>query len=125
MNFPIHKNETGSFQELAHKSDVEFGQLSILTINPGSSRGDHYHKRKEEWFCCIKGECGLQKSNLKTGESKLLYLSDKNREFIKVEPYEIHTLLNNPGRSFCEVLIIISEEYDEGDPDTFIFNSEN
>jgi UDP-2-acetamido-2,6-beta-L-arabino-hexul-4-ose reductase len=58
--YPIHENETGSFQELARSNDVKFGQLSYLTIAPNCSRGNHYHKRKEEWFCCIHGTCEMK-----------------------------------------------------------------
>ena len=116
--FPVHENESGSFQELAHKTDVKFGQLSILTIKPGFTRGGHYHKRKEEWFCCIHGQCLMKMDNIETGSERELQLSDKNREFIKVEPWENH-FVTNTGEDDCELLIIISEEYDPEDTDTF------
>ena len=57
--YPLNENETGLFQELARKNDVIFGQLSYLVINPKCYRGGHYHKRKEEWFCCLHGSCEL------------------------------------------------------------------
>lgn len=115
--YPVHENGTGSFQELARTNDVRFGQLSILTVNPGCSRGNHYHTRKEEWFCCIHGRCLMTMENVKDGKQRKVVLVDTNREFVKVEPYENHVVVND-GLEVCELLIIISEEYDEGDPDT-------
>ena len=26
------------------------GQVYVYTVKPGARRGDHYHKKKEEWF---------------------------------------------------------------------------
>lgn len=121
MIFPVHESETGFFQELAHKSDVDFGQLSILGIKPGCSRGGHYHSRKTEWFCCIAGSCMMQIFNVRTGESRAIGLSEEKREFVRVDPYESHSVENFIGNPMCEVLIIISEEYDSSDPDTFSF----
>lgn len=122
--FPIHKNETGSFQELAHKEDIDFGQLSILSIKPGCVRGKHYHTRKIEWFCCIKGQCVIDLFNIKTKKEKRVFLNGSRREFVKVEPFEVHTLWTLFSDPDCEVLIIISEEFDEKDPDTFKYEGE-
>lgn len=43
------------------------------------------------------------------------------REFIRVNPFESHVLRNLDDTKDCEILIIISEEYDENNPDTFKF----
>ena len=116
--FPVHENESGSFQELAHKSDVNFGQLSILTVKPGFTRGGHYHTIKEEWFCCSQGTCTMRMVDINTGAEREIKLSGEKREFIRVAPYENHYVTNN-GMEDCELLIIISEEYDPEDEDTF------
>jgi len=116
--FPVHENESGSYQELAHKSDVVFGQLSILNIKPGFTRGGHYHTRKKEWFCCIHGSCVIKMINIKTGETMDVKLTGEKRQFIKIEPWVNHHI-KNTGKDDCELLIIISEEYDKDNPDTF------
>lgn len=122
--FPVHENESGSFQELAHSNDVVFGQLSILSIRPGFTRGGHYHTRKKEWFCCIHGHCIIKIINIKNGEEKEIRLNGKKRQFLKIKPYEKHWV-KNIGKDVCELLIIISEEYDKKDPDTFTDDGEN
>ena len=119
--YPIHKNETGLFQELARKDDVKFGQLSYLVIKPKCSRGNHYHKRKEEWFCCLHGKCELLLTDINRKSKREIILDSSTREFIRVNPFENHILRNLDDTKDCEILIIISEEYNENDPDTFKF----
>jgi UDP-2-acetamido-2,6-beta-L-arabino-hexul-4-ose reductase len=117
--YPVHKNETGIFQELARTNDVKFGQLSYLVISPGCWRGNHYHKRKEEWFCCLHGECELKLTNINSKAFRSIILTGSDCEFVKVYPFENHIINNTDSEKNCELLIIISEEYDEKDPDTF------
>ena len=117
--YPVHESPSGSFQELARKKDVTFGQLSYLVIKPGCSRGNHYHKRKEEWFCCLHGKCELILTDTRNNKTKNMILDSSNREFVKVNPFENHILRNLSEDSDCEILIIISEEFDPNDPDTY------
>ncbi|OBZ34824.1 WxcM-like domain-containing protein [Methanohalophilus sp. DAL1] len=117
--YPIHENETGSFQELARSNDVQFGQLSYLKIAPQCSRGNHYHKRKEEWFCCLHGKCEMELTDIRSNSSRSITMNSSKREFVKVNPFENHIITNLDSKTNCELLIIISEEYDESDPDTF------
>lgn len=118
--YPIHESESGSFQELAHSSDVKFGQLSILTVNPRCERGGHYHKRKKEWFNCIYGRCKMEMVDIRDGSLRVVILNGSaSREFVKVRRYERHIVKNLSNSEKCELLVIASEEYDENDPDTF------
>ncbi len=118
--YPVHENGSGSFQELARPKDLKFGQISYLIIKPGFSRGNHYHKRKEEWFCCVRGKCKMLLLNVNISKTRELNLDSARKEFIKVEPYEVHTLMNTSNSENCELIIVISEEYFEADPDTFV-----
>ena len=115
--YPLHQNDTGSFQELAHASDVQFSQLSLLTIAPRCKRGGHYHTHKKEWFCCLHGRCYIVAADVRTGRQRGVVLEDSNREFQIVNPYEVHVVLN-PSDLECELLVISSEEYDPENPDT-------
>ena len=118
MLYPLHKNDTGSFQELAHTYDgIEFGQLSLLTIAPGCSRGGHYHTRKKEWFCCIHGKCSVVCTNISTVRQRSIHLDGQNREFVSVEPYESHIVINYDADE-CTLLVICSESYNRNDTDT-------
>jgi UDP-2-acetamido-2,6-beta-L-arabino-hexul-4-ose reductase len=124
MTYPLHKDETGSFQELTRKSDgVDFGQLSLLTVAPRRTRGGHYHTCKREWFCCLHGKCYIACTEVRTGEHRSIELDSQNREFAVVEPYESHVVLN-PHDQECELLIICNEEYDPDNPDTILYKKE-
>ncbi len=117
--YPVNENETGLFQELARTKDVKFGQISLLIIKAGCSRGGHYHVRKEEWFCCIHGRCRMNLLNVHSKTIKDVVLDESKREFFKVEPFWVHTLTNMSNSRSCDLIIIVSEEFDESDPDTF------
>lgn len=120
--YPIHESETGFFQELARWDDVDFKQLSLLSINPDCSRGGHYHSYKREWFCCVVGEGVLELRNVNTGEEESISLSISDRRFIEVNPYWRHTVVNESGMFPLIVLIIIDEEFDPENPDTYQIN---
>jgi len=121
MTYPLHKNDTGSFQELAHASEgIEFGQLSLLTIAPGCTRGGHYHTRKKEWFCCINGKCRVTTTDVHTGYQMHIVLDENKKHFIAVGPYEAHSILNFDESKECTLLIICNEEYDPDNADTLI-----
>lgn len=47
--------------ELAQVHDSEAGMryLALIELRPGGVRGNHYHKRKEEWVYLIEGQVEL------------------------------------------------------------------
>lgn len=117
--YPVHENETGLFQELARTNDIKFGQLSYLVIRPNCTRGSHYHKRKEEWFCCLHGKCKFELTHTQINKTRSIILEDERREFIKIDPLWNHSITNLSDTDDCELIIIISEEYHKEDADTF------
>ena len=120
MKYQVHIGEDGFFQELARSKDVDFGQLSILGVNPGQVRGGHYHTRKREWFCPIKGSGFLYLFNKNTEEKRIITLDGfKDKQFYVVEPFEVHAVVNPDRMVDLEVLIIISEPFNDLDSDTY------
>ena len=120
--YPLHKDDTGLFQELAHASDVEFGQLSLLTVAPRRTRGGHYHTHKKEWFCCLHGRCYIVATDARTAQQRSIVLGESHKEFAIVNPYEAHIVLN-PSDQECELLVISSEEYDPDNSDTIKYEA--
>jgi len=59
--------------------------------------------------------------NIHSIVTKDILLDEATREFFKVEPFWSHTLTNINDDKACDIIIIISEEYNESDPDTFKF----
>lgn len=102
------------------KADAEFGQLSLLTIEPGHERGNHWHARKREWFSCISGEVDLELDSFETAERRTIRLTSTDIAFECVEPRVAHKVVN-VGHDAAKVLVVISEPYDPRDPDTIPF----
>lgn len=116
----VIEDNRGSFQELAYGNKIIFGQLSYLTINTREVRGNHYHKRKYEWFCCIRGKCGLILYNVNTRKKKNLLLNENDKKFIIIKPYWNHIVSNIGNDENCEMLVIVSEKFNPKDTDTFV-----
>lgn len=115
--YPEHKSETGSFQELAHKDDLRFGQVSLLTINPGRTRGGHYHERKFEYFLLLKGECVFITKGVNVDINDR-QINMEVKELYPCRPFEQHWL-HNTGLETAELLVFASEVYKTYDPDTY------
>tara|TARA_Y100000310_G_scaffold177357_1_gene177439 strand:+ start:7396 stop:7599 length:204 start_codon:yes stop_codon:yes gene_type:complete len=47
-----------------------------------------------------------------------------DREFVQVNPYQVHVVLN-PSDETCELLVISSEEYNPEDTDTYRAEEDN
>lgn len=94
----------------------DFGQVYYLTIKPGFTRGNHYHKRKKEKFCVIEGEA---KITLKSkDEIKELLVSGNNPEVIDIPEKWIHDIKNICDKE-VKMLAWISEVFNPNDPDTY------
>ena len=119
----IHRSDTGSFQELARESEgFVLKQLSLLTVSPGCTRGGHYHTRKKEWFCPISGRGTIRLVDIDSLREVIIKIdSFYNKEFYYIPPNIAHWVSNPHQLSDLVILILISEEYDEEDPDTFRF----
>lgn len=97
----------------------EFGQILVTTAHPNIIKGDHYHKRKTEWYCVLKGQMKLVLKDTKTEELKEFILSDKKLQTIKISPGISHGF-KNIGDEMLYVLVYIDEPFNPKDPDTFV-----
>jgi UDP-2-acetamido-2,6-beta-L-arabino-hexul-4-ose reductase len=116
--YPLHANEAGSFQELLHEDEVTFGQLSVCAIAPLSTRGGHYHRHKQEWFCMLTGEMALDFYNPDGTYRLTQLLSAERRRFVHVPPPYPHAV-RNLGSQIAEFLLVANEVFDVNEPDTY------
>ncbi|UWQ95884.1 NAD-dependent epimerase/dehydratase family protein [Rhodobacteraceae bacterium M385] len=107
-------SDTGSFCEL-FKAD-SYGQVSVLTIEPGASRGNHFHDTKCENFHLAQGRVELIERDVRGGET-LTRVVQTGQSFW-TRPGWIHTLIN-VGDGTAVLLIWANEVFDEERPDTF------
>lgn len=117
----VKKDERGWLIEAVKSTDVgkfPFGLVHVTSARPGFTRGCHYHKRKTEWFCLIKGEGQLFLKDLKTNKEKKLKLTEKKMRLVGITPNIFHSI-KNVGKKDLILLAYASEDYNSKDPDTF------
>lgn len=120
-NLIIKKDKRGMLSEIIRTEDVEnkkFGQLMLTTALPSFKKGDHFHKRKTEWYCVIKGRGLLLIINNKTKEKEEIILEEENMQLVKILPNHFHSI-KNIGEDEMYLLVYIDEVFDPLDQDTF------
>lgn len=126
MNFEA-KNLTkrvdarGMLVEIIRPEDIgykKFGQITLTTARPGHTKGNHFHARKTEWYCVIKGKGLLSLVDNNTNKRTEIMMSDKNMMIVKIPPNYFH-FIKNIGRTEMYLLVYCDESFDTKDPDTF------
>ncbi|MDD5254409.1 MAG: cupin domain-containing protein [Candidatus Nanoarchaeia archaeon] len=113
-------DERGWLIEIIGNSQLKgkIGLVYLTVARPGVVKGNHYHNRKTEWFCVIKGKGILVLVDEKNNEKKEINVSEDDLSIIKIPPGIIHAI-KNTGKEDLYLLAHISEEYNVNDPDTF------
>ena len=118
----LKRDDRGWLVEVLRSEELKrgnrFGQFLITTANPGYVKGNHYHTRKYEWYCVIKGEAKLILEDNSTGEREEISLNEKEPALVMISPGITHAI-ENTGKDILSVLIYIDESFNESDPDTF------
>lgn len=117
----IKKDSRGWLSEILRPEDLvkkKFGQIFITVAYPDQTKGVHYHKRKTEWYCVIKGRGLVTVINNKTRKKQEIEIGEQNMVLVKIPPNNIHWI-KNTGSENMYVLIYIDEEFNPLDSDTF------
>jgi UDP-2-acetamido-2,6-beta-L-arabino-hexul-4-ose reductase len=112
----IKSDSRGSFVEIA-KTQLG-GQTSFSTTYPGVVRGNHYHTRKIERFCVIRGEAIIKLRKLFTNQICEYKVSGAKPVYVDMPTYWTHSI-ENVGREELLTMFWINEIFDPYDPDTF------
>lgn len=120
----VKKDDRGWLAEIIRTEDVndKFGQILVTTALPGKVKGNHYHKRKKEWYCVIRGKGLLRLKNPKNGETKDLILDARELTLVEM-PLNIAHAIKNIGDEELFLLAYVSESFNEKDPDTYYLAS--
>jgi len=117
----VKKDDRGWLAEILRPEDVKvkgFGQVLVTTANPGKVKGNHYHKRKLEWYSVIQGDMELHLLDLKTKGREVMTIGESNPVLVKINPNIAHAV-KCVSKVPAVLLIYISESFDQNDPDTF------
>lgn len=117
----VKEDERGWLSEIIRPEDIgegPFGQILVTTAGPGYIKGNHYHKRKTEWYCVLQGKALLMIINNKTKEGKEIVMGEDNMVLVKIPPNHLH-LIKNIGIDEIFLLVYVNEPFDPCDPDTY------
>ncbi len=105
----------GSFSEVLRTHDS--GQVSVLTVHPGQTRGGHYHHTKAEKFVVVHGRARFRFRHVLSGESVEFVVGDDSLEAVETIPGWIHDI-TSVGDGDVVALLWASEQFDPARPDT-------
>jgi len=117
----VKRDARGWLSEIIRAEDVgrkKFGQILVTAANPGKTKGSHYHKRKTEWYCIIKGRGIFTIINRKNKEKKEIELGEKNLILVKIPVNHFHRI-KNIGRKEMLLLAYADDVFNSDDPDTY------
>lgn len=117
----IKKDKRGWLMEVLRLEDIsgkKFGQIFISVAHPGEKKGQHYHKRKTEWYCVIKGKALLTLIDKASGEKDAVEMGEENMIIVKIYPNSHHTI-ENIGKEDMYLVVYIDEPFNPLDADTY------
>ena len=122
VNLEKKEDERGFFCELIQGKYVPvpdgFGLVYVSQASgPGVIKGNHYHRRKTEWFSVIRGRAELVLKDRKSSERMRVVMGEDEMKMVKVPPDVIHAF-RNIGKAEMLLLAYISEPFNPDDPDT-------
>lgn len=122
INLREHRWLNGNLVENTLKKIITSSQhFFISKSNPGVVRGNHYHKRKSEWFYLIQGKCKVCAIDLKTKKKEEFILEDRKNIILNFKPNVAHAF-KNIGNKEMILLALVNEVHDQSDPDTYKYD---
>lgn len=94
------------------------GQIHFAATKPGVIRGNHFHSRKVEWFCVVRGEAVIRIRRVGDGRVREFRVSGAKPEFISIPALHTHQI-ENVGSDDLLTMFWCNEIFQPGDPDTF------
>ncbi len=81
-----------------------FGELYIIRIDPRDGRrGDHLHRRMDEWFSVVQGRASLELADPNTGEHRSIFLDADEAQTVRVPAGLAHCLVNRGSKPMLAV----------------------
>jgi UDP-2-acetamido-2,6-beta-L-arabino-hexul-4-ose reductase len=119
FSYPLvaHTDPRGSFAEVLKTR--EGGQISVLTAEPGVTRGGHYHHSKVEKFLVVHGHARFRFRHILNGETYELMTSAERPVVVETIPGWTHDI-TNVGNGVMVSLLWANEIFDRSRPDTVL-----
>ncbi len=115
----VHADNRGNLFEIIKLAGG--GQVFFSTTLPGVIRGNHYHTRKVEWFCVVRGKALIKLRRIDDREVHEFRVSGENPEFISIPVLHTHSI-ENVGDEELLTMFWCNEIFDASDADTIFAN---
>lgn len=120
-SYPIHPQQfedaRGTLFETV-RSHGGTGQAFMSTTVPGATRGDHYHLRKIERFCVVKGQARIGLRQLYGTEVVTFDLDGSMPGFVDMPTLWVHNI-QNTGSTELVTMFWTDQLLDQENPDQF------
>ena len=113
----MNSDYRGSFTELL-KTD-NHGQISVNTIKPKLTKGNHYHNSKWELFIVVAGHGIIKQRKIGTERIIMHEVSGDKIEVITILPGYTHSITNLSDTENLVTLMWANEIFNPDHPDTF------
>ena len=91
--------------------------MSVNISKPGITKGQHWHRTKNEKFLIVSGKGTIQLRDYFSKEVVEYNVSDENLEVVDIPTGYIHNLINKGDKDMV-TLIWANEPFDNKSPDT-------
>ena len=81
-------------------------------------RGNHYHTRKIEWFCVLRGEAVICLRRVGTSKATEFRVRGDQPQFISIPVFHTHSI-ENVGDEELLTMFWCNEIFDQQNPDTY------
>jgi len=112
----LRTDDRGSLFEVV-KED-KGSQIFFSTTKPGIVRGNHYHTRKQEKFCVVKGEAIIRLRRIGTDKIIEYKVSGDKPVVVEMPIFYTHNIENVGAGELC-TLFWTNELFNPNDSDTF------
>lgn len=112
----LRTDERGSLFEVV--KEEKGSQIFFSTTKSGIVRGNHYHTRKQEKFCVVKGDAVIRIRRIGTDKVIEYKVSGEKPVVVEMPIFYTHNIENIGKTELC-TLFWTNELYDPNDGDTF------
>jgi UDP-2-acetamido-2,6-beta-L-arabino-hexul-4-ose reductase len=112
----VHSDSRGKLFEILRMASG--GQIFFSTTKPGVIRGNHFHSRKVEWFCVLRGEAVIRLRPVGGKQIREFRVSGESPQFISIPALHTHQI-ENIGDDDLLTMFWCNEIFQPADPDTF------
>jgi UDP-2-acetamido-2,6-beta-L-arabino-hexul-4-ose reductase len=112
----VYSDARGSLAEVVRAGGQ--GQVFYSVTLPGITRGNHFHLRKVERFCVLKGRAEIRLRRIDSDEVTCIEVSGERPSVVDMPVWYTHSITNT-GNEELLTLFWSSEFYDPEDADTW------